>query len=104
MGYQRRLPVIDLTDRRALADWRPAAPAVIAEAQRLKEAALLDFGLTESVVGSWLFAKCRHQIATTAIDTAAVVASGDGTCLLLFNPDFFVGIGLDGVKIGRAHV
>ena len=103
MGYERRLPVIDLTDRRALADWQPAAAAVIAEAERLKEAALLDFGLTESVVGSWLFAKCRHQIATTAIDTAAVVASGDGTCLLLFNPDFFVGIGLDGVKFVLFH-
>jgi predicted metal-dependent peptidase len=103
MGYQKRLPVIDLTDRRALASWRPAAPAVIAEAARLKEAALLDFGLTESVVGSWLFAKCRHQVPTTAIDTAAVVASGDGTCLLLFNPDFFVGIGLDGVKFVLFH-
>ncbi|MFI6099893.1 hypothetical protein ACIA8G_30425 [Lentzea sp. NPDC051213] len=103
MGYQKRLPVIDLTDRRALAQWRPAAPSVIAEAERLKEAALLDFGLSESVVGSWLFSKCRHQIATTAIDTAAVVASGDGTCLLLFNPDFFVGVGLDGVKFVLFH-
>jgi hypothetical protein len=103
MGYQKRIPVIDLTDRRALANWRPAAPEVIAEAERLKEAALLDFGLTDSVVGSWLFSKCRHQIATTAIDTAAVVASGDGTCLLLFNPDFFAGIGLDGVKFVLFH-
>lgn len=103
MGYQKRVPVVDLTDRRALANWRPAAPEVIAEAERLKEAALLDFGLTESVVASWLFSKCRHQIATTAVETAAVVASGDGTCLLLFNPDFFVGIGLDGVKFVLFH-
>lgn len=103
MGHHKRIPVIDLTDRRALASWRPAAAEVIAEAERLKEAALLDFGLAESVVGSWLFSKCRHQIATTAIDTAAVVASGDGTCLLLFNPDFFTGIGLDGVKFVLFH-
>lgn len=103
MAYEKRRPVVDLTDRQALASWRPAAPSVIAQAQRLKEAALLDFGLTDSVVGSWLFAKCRHQIATTAIDTAAVVASGDGTCLLLFNPGFFVGIGLDGVKFVLFH-
>lgn len=103
MGYRTRLPVIDLTDRRALASWQPAPPAVIAEAERLKEAALLDFGLAESVVGSWLFTKCRYQLATTAIDTAAVVASGDGTCLLLFNPGFFVGIGLDGVKFVLFH-
>ncbi|MBE8516290.1 hypothetical protein ILP97_01960 [Amycolatopsis sp. H6(2020)] len=95
--------MIDLTDRRALARWQPALPPVIAEAERLKEAALLDFGLTESMVGSWLFAKCRHQIATTAVDTAAVVASGDGTCLLLFNPVFFAGIGLDGVKFVLFH-
>lgn len=103
MGHHQRLPVIDLTDRRALASWQPAPPAVITEAERLKEAALLDFGLTGSVVGSWLFAKCRHQIATTAIDTAAVVASGDGSCLLLFNPGFFAGIGLDGVKFVLFH-
>ncbi len=103
MTYRKRQPVVDLADRQALASWRPAEPETIAAAQRLKEAALLDFGLTESVVGSWLFSKCRHQIATTAIDTAAVVASGDGTCLLLFNPDFFVGIGLDGVKFVLFH-
>jgi hypothetical protein len=99
----RRAPVVDLADRRALEAYRPADPAVVAEARRLKEAALLDFGLTESAVASWLYAKCHHQIPTTAIDTAAVVASGDGTCLLLFNPDFFVGLGLDGVKFVLFH-
>ncbi|MER5864862.1 hypothetical protein [Kitasatospora sp. NPDC002040] len=95
--------VVDLTDRRALLGWRPAAPEVVAEAERLKEAALLDFGLTESAVASWLYAKCRHQLPTTAIPTAAVVASGDGSCLLLYNPDFFVGIGLEGVKFALFH-
>lgn len=75
----------------------------MAEARRLKEAALLDFGLTQSAVASWLYAKCRHQIPTTAVDTAAVVASGDGTILLLFNPEFFVGLGLEGVKFVLFH-
>ncbi|WP_035804626.1 DUF2201 family putative metallopeptidase [Kitasatospora mediocidica] len=95
--------VIDLTDRQALRQWRPAAPEVLAEAHHLKEAALLDFGLTESAVASWLYTKCHHQLATTAIDTAAVVASGDGSCLLLYNPDFFVAIGLRGVKFVLFH-
>ncbi|MDQ0597558.1 hypothetical protein QF037_001903 [Streptomyces canus] len=99
----RRPPVVDLADRRALESYRPAEAGVVEEARRLKEAALLDFGLTQSAVASWLYAKCHHQIPTTAIDTAAVVASGDGTCLLLFNPDFFVGLGLDGVKFVLFH-
>ncbi|WP_406443494.1 hypothetical protein OHB00_43700 [Streptomyces sp. NBC_00631] len=95
--------VVDLADRRALEAYRPADPEVVAQARRLKEAALLDFGLTESAVASWLYSKCPHQIPTTAVDTAAVVASGDGTCLLLYNPDFFVGLGLDGVKFVLFH-
>ncbi|MGW5472042.1 DUF2201 family putative metallopeptidase [Streptomyces chartreusis] len=99
----RRVPVADLNDRRALEHHRPADPATVEEARRLKEAALLDFGLTESAVASWLYAKCHHQIPTTAVDTAAVVASGDGTCLLLYNPGFFVRLGLDGVKFVLFH-
>lgn len=99
----KRPPVIDLADRRAVAAWLPAAPEVVAEAVRLKEAALLDFGLTESAVASWIYAKCHHQIPTTAVATAAVVASGDGSCLLLFNPEFFVALGLDGVKFVLFH-
>ncbi|WP_457032870.1 hypothetical protein [Kitasatospora sp. P5_F3] len=95
--------VVDLTDRRALLGWQPADPGVVAEAERLKEAALLDFGLTESAVASWLYAKCYHQLPTTAVPTAAVVASGDGSCLLLYNPEFFVGIGLEGVKFALFH-
>ena len=76
-GRRLRAPVVELTDLRALERYRPADPGVVAEARRLKEAALLDFGLTESAVASWLYAKCRHQIPTTAVDTAAVVASGE---------------------------
>ncbi|MEV0090777.1 hypothetical protein [Streptomyces sp. NPDC050738] len=102
-GRRVHRPVVDLADRVAVERHRPADPATVAEARRLKEAALLDFGLTESAVASWLFAKCHHQIPTTAVPTAAVVASGDGSCLLLYNPDFFVGIGLDGVKFVLFH-
>ncbi|MFC8272755.1 hypothetical protein ACFUJR_09475 [Streptomyces sp. NPDC057271] len=100
-GRPRR--VVDLADRRALERWRPADETVIAEARRLKEAALLDFGLSGSAVASWLYAKCRHQIPTTAVDTAAVVASGDGTCLLVYNPEFFVSLGLEGVRFVLFH-
>lgn len=99
----KRPPVLDLADRKALLAWRPAAPETVAEAVRLKEAALLDFGMTESAVASWIYAKCRHQIPTTAVDTAAVIASGDGTVVLAFNPDFFVALGLDGVKFVLFH-
>ncbi|PBC59968.1 hypothetical protein BKI49_31665 [Streptomyces sp. Tue6028] len=102
-GERGRRPVVDLADRRALERFRPADAETVAEARRLKEAALLDFGLTESAVASWLYAKCHHQLATTAVDTAAVVASGDGSCLLLYNPDFFVRLGLDGVKFVLFH-
>ncbi|MGW4894601.1 DUF2201 family putative metallopeptidase [Kitasatospora sp. NPDC004240] len=95
--------VVDLTDRRALLAWRPAPPETVEEARRLKEAALLDFGLNQSAVASWLYTKCHHQLPTTAVDTAAVVASGDGTCLLLYNPRFFVDIGLEGVRFVLFH-
>lgn len=100
---RRRPPVIDLADRRAVAAWRPAAPETVAEATRLKDSALLDFGLAESAVASWIYAKCHFQIPTTAVPTAAVAASGDGSCLLLFNPDFFVRLGLDAVKFVLFH-
>jgi Putative metallopeptidase domain len=102
-SHRPRHHVVDLTDRRALEQWHPADPRTVEHARRLKEAALLDFGLTDSAVASWLYTKCHHQIPTTAIDTAAVVASGDGTCLLLYNPGFFVRLGLDGVKFALFH-
>jgi hypothetical protein len=96
-------PVIALSDRRALTRWRPAPAETIAQAVRLKDAALLDFGMTNSAIASWLYAKCRHQVPTTAVETACVVASGDGACLLAFNPEFFTRLGLDGVKFVLFH-
>ena len=102
-GRGVRRHVVELADRRALERWRPADPHVVADAARLKEAALLDFGMSESAITSWLYSKCRHHVPTTAIDTAAVVASGDGSCLLLYNPGFFTGLGLDGVKFVLFH-
>ncbi|GAB3157173.1 hypothetical protein GCM10027290_57170 [Micromonospora sonneratiae] len=98
----QRSPV-DLTDRRALLARQPDDPTVLAEAQRLKEVALLDFGIRDSVVASWLYTKCHHHIPTTAVETAAVVATGDGSCLLLYNPQFFVDIGLAGVRFVLFH-
>lgn len=98
----RRLPV-SATDRKALAEWQPADPATIAEAVRLKEAALVHFAMESSAIAGWIYSKCAHQIPTTAIDSAAVMAAGDGSCLLLFNPDFFVKLGLDGVKFVLFH-
>jgi hypothetical protein len=98
-----RLPVVDLTDRRALERWRPADPETVAQARRLKEQALLDLGMTHSAIASWIYTKCHHQIPTTAVGTAAVLASGDGTCLLLYNPDFFVALGAEGVRFVLFH-
>ncbi|OPF77343.1 hypothetical protein VT50_0221395 [Streptomyces antioxidans] len=94
---------MDLHDLRRLLAERPGDPALVAEATRLKEAALLDFGVRDSAVCSWLYAKCHHQIPTAAVPTAAVVASGDGSCLLLFNPEFFTEIGADGVAFVLFH-
>jgi hypothetical protein len=103
-GHRRanRLPV-DAHDRRALAGYRPADPAVIAEAVRLKEAALVDFGMESSAIAAWIYSKCVYQIPTTAVATAAVMASGDGSCLLMFNPGFFAAIGLEDVKFVLFH-
>ncbi|QFG27111.1 hypothetical protein F7P10_17195 [Actinomadura sp. WMMB 499] len=98
-----RAPPIELTDRRTLERWAPADPAVVDEARRLKERALLDLGMTHSAIASWLYSKCHHHVPTTAVGTAAVVASGDGTCLLLYNPDFFAGIGIEGVRFVLFH-
>jgi hypothetical protein len=93
----------DLRDRRALAALAHPDPAVTERALRLKEAALLDFGVRDSVAGSWIYAKCRHQIATMGVPTAAVVATGDGVGSLLYNPEFFAGIGPAGVKFVLFH-
>lgn len=81
----------------------PADPEVVAEARRRKEAALLDFGVGQSVVASWLYAKCHRHIATTAVPTAAVTAGGDGRCALLYNPYFFASLDFDGVKFVLFH-
>ncbi|MFI5907529.1 hypothetical protein [Dactylosporangium sp. NPDC051541] len=94
---------VDLRDRRVLAAMVHPDPAVTERALRLKEAALLDFGVRDSVAGSWIYAKCRHQIATMAVPTAAVVAGGDGVCSLLYNPEFFAALGPSGVKFVLFH-
>jgi len=94
---------VDLADRRRLRALNDADEETTAEAVRLKEAALFDFGVGNSVIGSWLYTKCHHHIPTTAVETAAVTATGDGVCSLLFNPEFFVDIGLDGVKFVLFH-
>ncbi|MFU8853351.1 DUF2201 family putative metallopeptidase [Micromonospora sp. SL1-18] len=93
----------DLSDLRALLAEEPADPEVVERARREKESALLDFGVGQSVVASWLYAKCHHHIATTAVPTAAVVATGDGGCALLDNPYFFTTLDLDGVKFVLFH-
>ncbi|RMI37348.1 hypothetical protein EBO15_36110 [Actinomadura harenae] len=81
----------------------PADPDVVEKARKAKEAALLDFGIGQSTVASWLYSKCHHHIATTAIPTAAVIATGDGTCALLYNPYFFLELDQEGVKFVLFH-
>lgn len=102
-SHQPRHHPVDLSDRRALAAHEPADPDVVEHARGLKESALLDLGISDSVMASWLYAKCHHQIATTAIDTAAVVATGGGACMLLYNPDFFSRLDVAGVKFVLFH-
>lgn len=92
-----------LSDLRRLLAEEAADPEVVEAARRRKEAALLDFGVGQSVVASWLYAKCHHHIPTTAIATAAVVATGDGSCALLYNPYFFMELDPYGVKFVLFH-
>ena len=92
-----------LSDLRRLLAEEPGDPEVVEEARRRKESALLDFGVGQSVVASWLYAKCHHHIPTIAVPTAAVVATGDGSCALLYNPYFFMELDFDGVKFVLFH-
>lgn len=100
-------PTKTLSGAVELRDWRrllddPPDPAVT-EKGRPKEAAMLDFGVRESAIASWLYTKCHQQIPTLAVETAAVAASGDGSCVLLYNPEFFAAIGADGVRFVLFH-
>lgn len=94
--------VADLRDWRRLLD-DPPDPETTERGRRLKEAAMLDFGVRESAIAAWLYTKCHRQIPTLAVETAAVVATGDGSCVLLYNPEFFVAIGADGVRFVLFH-
>ncbi|GAA4314397.1 hypothetical protein BJY14_003483 [Actinomadura luteofluorescens] len=76
---------------------------MVEQARRRKESVLLGFGAGQSVVASWLYAKCHHHIPTTAIPTAAVTATGDGSCALLYNPYFFLELDYDGVGFVLFH-
>ncbi|MEV4253693.1 hypothetical protein AB0J52_11050 [Spirillospora sp. NPDC049652] len=87
---------------RLLAD-EPADPDIVEKARQRKEAALLDFGIGASTVASWLYSKCHRHIATTAVPTAAVTATGDGVCALLYNPYFFLELDHEGVKFVLFH-
>lgn len=100
---RRRRPATRLPDLRRLLAEEPADPEVVERARRRKESALLDFGVGQSTVASWLYAKCHHHIPTTAVPTAAVVAFGDGARALLYNPYFFTGLDFDGVKFVLFH-
>ncbi|MWA05458.1 hypothetical protein F8568_034860 [Actinomadura sp. LD22] len=50
-----------LADLRRLLAEEHADPEAVEEARRRREAALLDFGVSESAVASWLYAKCHHH-------------------------------------------
>ncbi|MFC4908754.1 DUF2201 family putative metallopeptidase [Actinomadura gamaensis] len=92
-----------LSDLRRLMAEEPADPDIVEEARRRKESALLDFGIGQSAVASWLYAKCHHHIPTTAVPTAAVIATGDGSCALLYNPHFFLRLDQEGIKFVLFH-
>ncbi|URM96708.1 hypothetical protein LUW76_21515 [Actinomadura madurae] len=100
---RRRRPALRLPDLHRLLAEEPADPELVEQARRRKESALLDFGVGQSTVASWLYAKCHHHIPTTLIPTAAVVAFGDGSRALLYNPRFFMDLDFDGVKFVLFH-
>ncbi|MGI5204928.1 DUF2201 family putative metallopeptidase [Spirillospora sp. CA-108201] len=90
-------------DLRRLLEEEDADPEVVEQARRRKESVLLGFGVGQSTVASWLYAKCQHHIPTTAIPTAAVAAAGDGSRALLYNPYFFMELDYDGVRFVLFH-
>ncbi|GAA4388997.1 hypothetical protein GCM10023088_63040 [Actinomadura verrucosospora] len=101
-GHRPRRERRPLDLRRLLAE-EDADHEIVEQARRRKESVLLGFGAGQSVVASWLYAKCHHHIPTTAIPTAAVMATGDGSCALLYNPYFFMELDYDGVRFVLFH-
>jgi predicted metal-dependent peptidase len=94
---------IGLRDLAELINHDPAAPDVVEAARRVKEEALVRLGLGSSIVASWVYIKCYHHIPTTAIPTAAVALLGNGSAMLLYNPQFFVALGPEGAEFVPYH-
>lgn len=93
----------DLTNRKWLMSQNTASEEVNALALKYKEKAFLHAGLAGSLLTSWLGNKCHYQIMSTALPTFAVVMAGDGTTMLVMNPEFAVSIGEEGTKFVLEH-
>lgn len=98
-----RPPVGDLRDRKALMAHNPAPADVLEKAAQVVDQALLYLGLGASVSAQLIYQKCHHQVATTAIPTAAVTLLADNTAMLLYNPHFMVSLQPGGANFILFH-
>lgn len=95
--------VFDFSDRRALLETDKAPQELIDEAISIKEQALLALSMENSPLTGYLDTRIHYHIPTTQISTMAVVASGDGMMMLLFNPEFTCKLGKSGAKFVLYH-
>lgn len=79
---------VNLVDVGQLRAHNPAPDDIIAQAKTRFDQALMALGIGHDVLVNWIMTKCYYQIPTTAIDTMAVIASGDGNVILAYNPYF----------------
>ena len=89
---RERVNLVDVAELRA---HNPAPDAVLAEAKTRFDRCVMSLGIGHDVLVNWIMTKCYYQIPTTAIDTMAVIASGDGTVIFAYNPYFVLQLETD---------
>jgi len=94
---------IGLRDIRLLREHNTADAQTTHEAITIKENALLMLSMQSSPLTNYLDTRINYHIPTTAIPTMAVSAGGDGTMMLLFNPEFTVKLGQEGAIFVLYH-
>lgn len=99
---QRRLPRT-VKELLALSNDDPAPDHIVEQARKIKELALLSFGGDHSVVASAIYTKCYHHVPTRTIPTLAVTTLADHSAVFLYNPDFVIRLGEEGMKFGLFH-
>ncbi len=95
--------VFDFSDREALLNTDRASDELIAQATEIKEQALLQLSMQNSPLTGYLDMRVHYHLPTTQIPTMAIVSSGDGMMMLLYNPEFTVKLGMEGAMFVLYH-